>query len=139
MPLLSHQGLGFVRLCAPIAFLACVLMNSCGTGIEVTEHVTDKDVRKVIEQVDSKQATVSLETYVDSLALPTHLRVSTLCIATVKMSMLFVLVYRCPCSSTWTWWNMSPTRSRARTSTSALPSGTIGLASRCAMDDGISR
>lgn len=68
MPLLSHQGLGFVRLCAPIAFLACVLMNSCGTGIEVTEHVTDKDVRKVIEQVDSKQATVSLETYVDSLA-----------------------------------------------------------------------
>lgn len=45
----------------------CVLMAACGTGIELTEHVTDKDVRKVIERVDSKQPTVTLDAYRDSL------------------------------------------------------------------------
>jgi hypothetical protein len=42
-------------------------MASCGTGIEVTEHVTDKDVRKVIGQVDSRQSVVTLEAFTDSL------------------------------------------------------------------------
>lgn len=45
-----------------------VISNSCGTGIEVTEHVTDKDVKRAIEQVDSRQTTVTLEAYQDSLA-----------------------------------------------------------------------
>ena len=45
-----------------------ILMAACGTGIEMTEHVTDKDVRKVLEQADSKQASVTLEAYTDSLA-----------------------------------------------------------------------
>ena len=42
-------------------------MTACGTGIEVTERVTDKDVRRVMEQVDSRQTTVTLDPYVDSL------------------------------------------------------------------------
>jgi len=42
-------------------------MASCGTGIEVTEHVTDKDVRRVIGQIDNRQAPVTLDAYVDSL------------------------------------------------------------------------
>ena len=45
----------------------CVLLMACGTGIEVTDRVTDKDVRRVIEQVDSRQTTVTLDPYVDSL------------------------------------------------------------------------
>ena len=45
----------------------CALTASCGTGIEVTEHVTDKDVRRVIEQKDSRQAMVTIDTYVDSV------------------------------------------------------------------------
>jgi hypothetical protein len=53
---------------AVVGMIMCVLMTACGTGIEMTEHVTDKDVRKVIERVDSKQATVTLDAYTDSLA-----------------------------------------------------------------------
>lgn len=45
----------------------CLGMVACGTGIEVTEHVTDKDVRKVIEQSSRQQATVTLTPYLDSL------------------------------------------------------------------------
>ena len=45
----------------------CLLLMACGTGIEVTERVTDKDVRRVMEQVDSRQTTVTLDPYVDSL------------------------------------------------------------------------
>lgn len=44
-----------------------VLVTACGTGIEVTEHVTDKDVRRVIENSDNRLAAASLETYVDSV------------------------------------------------------------------------
>lgn len=47
--------------------MVCLVMVSCGTGIEVTEHVTDKDVRKVIGQVDSRQSVVTLEAFTDSL------------------------------------------------------------------------
>ena len=47
--------------------MVCLVMASCGTGIEVTEHVTDKDVRKVIGQVDSRQSVVTLEAFTDSL------------------------------------------------------------------------
>lgn len=45
----------------------CLLLMSCGTGIEVTEHVTNKDVRRAIEQVDSHQTIITLEAYQDSL------------------------------------------------------------------------
>lgn len=55
------------RQMAMMAVLCCVLVSACGTGIEVTERVTDKDVRRVIEQVDSRQTTVTLDPYVDSL------------------------------------------------------------------------
>lgn len=54
-------GLGAV-----IAALA-VVMVACGTGIEVTEHVTDKDVRKVIELGETKHPAVTLTAYLDSL------------------------------------------------------------------------
>lgn len=53
---------------AVVGIALCILMAACGTGIEMTEHVTDKDVRKVLEQADSKQASVTLEAYTDSLA-----------------------------------------------------------------------
>ena len=45
----------------------CVVMWACGTGIEVTERVTDKDVLKVIQEVDGHQTTVSLEPFTDSV------------------------------------------------------------------------
>jgi len=45
----------------------CMLLMACGTGIEVTERVTDKDVQRVIGQIDTRQKSVTLDTYVDSL------------------------------------------------------------------------
>lgn len=51
--------------CAAIA--TAQLLLSCGTGIEVTERVTDKDVRKVIHQVDNKPQRGTLEPFVDSV------------------------------------------------------------------------
>ena len=52
----------------PAIVLVCLLSTSCGTGIEVTEHVTDKDVQRVLEKDAGHQNTVSLEAYKDSLA-----------------------------------------------------------------------
>jgi hypothetical protein len=40
---------------------------SCGTGIEVTEHVTDKDVRKAIGQMENHQRVVTLDSFTDSV------------------------------------------------------------------------
>lgn len=46
----------------------CILCTACGTGIEVTEHVTDKDVQKAIaDNQKNPSANVSLKAYVDSL------------------------------------------------------------------------
>ena len=45
----------------------CVLMAACGTGIEMTEHVTEKDVRRAIDQKNSHQATITIDAYVDSV------------------------------------------------------------------------
>ena len=42
-------------------------LASCGTGIEVKERVTDKDVLKVIRQVDNKHLLSTLEAYSDSV------------------------------------------------------------------------
>ena len=47
--------------------LTCVVLTACGTGIEVTEHVTDKDVRRAMEQPLGYQRTATLEAYRDSL------------------------------------------------------------------------
>lgn len=47
--------------------MLCVLTTACGTGIEVTERVTDKDVRRVIEQADGHQPTVTLVAFSDSV------------------------------------------------------------------------
>lgn len=44
-----------------------MMMVSCGTGIEVTERVTDKDVMKVINQVDNRPQLSTLDTYTDSV------------------------------------------------------------------------
>ncbi len=48
--------------------LLCVLFSACGTGIEVTEHVTDKDVQRVLDKGIGHEAVVTLEAYRDSLA-----------------------------------------------------------------------
>ena len=45
-----------------------LLLAACGTGIEVTEHVTDKDVQRVLDKDAGQKAVVTLETYRDSLA-----------------------------------------------------------------------
>jgi hypothetical protein len=43
------------------------MLAACGTGIEVTEHVTDKDVQRVMDQIGTRQPAVTLEAYIDSL------------------------------------------------------------------------
>lgn len=43
------------------------LMASCGTGIEVTEHVTDKDVKRVITQIDNEGPQATIDAFSDSL------------------------------------------------------------------------
>lgn len=68
MCLSTLNNRGYFRLCYVVmTALVVVAMTSCGTGIEVTEHVTDKDVRKVIDVNESKQPTVTLTAYQDSL------------------------------------------------------------------------
>ena len=47
--------------------VAAQLTVSCGTGIEVTERVTDKDVRKVINQVDNRPQLSTLKSLNDSM------------------------------------------------------------------------
>ena len=50
-----------------VCIVLCLLLSACGTGIEVTEHVTDKDVRRVMDQIDNRQSPVTLDAYLDSL------------------------------------------------------------------------
>ena len=60
--------LRYISVRAALAAASLSLFTaSCGTGIEVTDHVTDKDVRRVIEEVDSRQQQVTLEAYRDSI------------------------------------------------------------------------
>ena len=47
--------------------LIALLVMSCGTGIEMSSRVTDKEVKRVIEQVDNHQPSMTLDTYQDSL------------------------------------------------------------------------
>lgn len=44
----------------------CLLLMSCGTGIEVTEHVTDKDVQRVLDKEFGNVPDVTLVAYRDS-------------------------------------------------------------------------
>ena len=44
-----------------------MFLMSCGTGIEVTEHVSDKDVKRVITQIDQHEPRVTLDHYIDSV------------------------------------------------------------------------
>ena len=45
----------------------CLSLSSCGTGIEVTDHVSDKDVQRVLNKDSGLQPAVSIDTYVDSM------------------------------------------------------------------------
>ena len=47
--------------------LLFMVLSSCGTGIEVSNPVTDKDVRRVIEQSENRQPVVTIDAYQDSL------------------------------------------------------------------------
>lgn len=47
--------------------LAALMLSACGTGIEVTKHVTDKDVQRVLDKGADQQPVVTIETYQDSL------------------------------------------------------------------------
>lgn len=44
-----------------------LLVMSCGTGIEMSRRVTDKEVKRVIEQADNRQPSLTLDVYKDSL------------------------------------------------------------------------
>ena len=48
-------------------FVCCLLLTSCGTGIEVTEHVTDKDVQKAITLTEHAVTEPTLKAYIDSV------------------------------------------------------------------------
>lgn len=48
--------------------MTALFLTSCGTGIEVTEHVTDKDVQRVIGKGEKQETPITLTAYVDSMA-----------------------------------------------------------------------
>lgn len=63
---MRHISLG-IRSFLVISAWMCLSLMSCGTGIEVTEHVTDKDVQRVLEKDTGHQPEVALRVYQDSL------------------------------------------------------------------------
>ncbi len=68
--------------------LLCAVLVSCGTGIEVTERVTDKDVKRVLEHSSGHQTAVTLEAYRDSL--PAWQRGKRFWVADDQVKQLFV-------------------------------------------------
>ena len=62
-----HRSVRDILPSIAVSAMFCLLMASCGTGIEVTEHVTDKDVQRVMDKIDTHQPAVTLEAYTDSL------------------------------------------------------------------------
>ena len=62
----SSWGRHLFKMCCAVLVAARLLM-SCGTGIEVTERVTEKDVLKVINQVDNRPQLKTLDVFVDSV------------------------------------------------------------------------
>lgn len=61
------RGITAWRYHAMAAGLLSLLTMSCGTGIEMSNRVTDKDVRRVIEQSDNRQPVVTIDAFRDSL------------------------------------------------------------------------
>ena len=62
-----HRSVRDILPSLAVSAMFCLLLASCGTGIEVTEHVTDKDVQRVMDQIGTRQPVVTLEAYIDSL------------------------------------------------------------------------
>ena len=62
-----HRSVRDILPSIAVGAMFCLLVASCGTGIEVTEHVTDKDVQRVMDKIDTRQPAVTLEAYTDSL------------------------------------------------------------------------
>lgn len=62
-----HRSVRDILPSIAVGAMFCLLVASCGTGIEVTEHVTDKDVQRVMDKIDTHQPAVTLEAYTDSL------------------------------------------------------------------------
>jgi len=50
-----------------LSVISVMLMVSCGTGIEVTEHVSDKEVKRVITRYEQQRPKATLETFIDSV------------------------------------------------------------------------
>ena len=48
--------------------MTAMFLSSCGTGIEVTDPVTDKDVQRMVGKGEKTETTFTLTTYVDSMA-----------------------------------------------------------------------
>ena len=64
----AHSSSGWHALVLGCCSIVVALMTvSCGTGIEVTERVTEKDVMKVINQVDNRPQLRTLDAFVDSV------------------------------------------------------------------------
>ena len=60
---------GLVNSCssAVIVLVLGLFLTSCGTGIETSRQVTDRDVRRVMEQGGNDSSPQTLEAYIDSL------------------------------------------------------------------------
>lgn len=63
----AHSSFGWHSLIVGCCVAAALLAVSCGTGIEVTERVTEKDVMKVINQVDNRPQLRTLDAFIDSV------------------------------------------------------------------------
>lgn len=63
----AHRPFLYSTLDGLCCIAAALLLVSCGTGIEVTEHVTDKDVLKAISKSDNRVKVSTLEAFSDSV------------------------------------------------------------------------
>ena len=63
----AHSRFLYSTLDGLCCIAAALLLVSCGTGIEVTEHVTEKDVLKVISKADDHVRISTLVDYCDSV------------------------------------------------------------------------
>jgi len=64
----GHHIVNHGRRVLAVMAVAGLFMTSCGTGIEVTEHVTDKDVRRVIGKTEKQESTVTLIPFKDPMS-----------------------------------------------------------------------
>ena len=63
----AHSFFAWHSFIVGCCIAAALLTVSCGTGIEVTERVTEKDVMKVINQVDNRPQLRTLDAFIDSV------------------------------------------------------------------------